>query len=161
MNENESKPTERIIGGISKSAVELALSNNRTWTSLPPVAPIADPVEEARVLAEVAKFWKGEKACLVNTIVADLRRCEENMSRYGQEYGHDYRVKVWSIVERQLAVTIHWHGKAGPMATWKAVYRKASLKAQQDLPKPVAMALDDRMERLKKAQLELARARAV
>jgi hypothetical protein len=83
------------------------------------------------------------------------------MARFGAEYGNAYAIEVWSIVQRQLAVSTNWHAKCGPIPIWRNMYRKASLKAQQDLPLPVAAAAEDAMARLRRAQRELARVRAV
>jgi len=134
MNDDQVKNQNTKPLGISKNTLEVTLANNKTWISIPPTAPGTD-------LVAVSKLWKGEKAFLVNMILKDLEKCRENMSKYGEEYGNDYVVKVWSIIERQLAVDINFHAACGPIALWKNTYKKASRKVQQELPIPVGVAV--------------------
>lgn len=145
---------------ITREMVEQALGSNPYWTTLPALRRGFDGMTPEEALAAVTRFWAGEKARVLNMIVSDLAKCEANMSRYGAAYGHDYVVGMWSVIERQLA-TKDWQYKSGPVSIWKAMYRLASKKTQQDLPAPASAAVPDRMARLAEAQRRLAEERAV
>jgi len=121
---------------IGKAAFEQALSYNKTWTLMPVYAGDVDQ-------SEAAKAWKSMKAVALNVMVASMARCME-------EHGHDYAVEVWQIVEKQL-MTANFHTRHTPIAIWSAIYKKASLRVEQQQPKSVgksmASALDELMAR--------------
>ena len=102
---------------ITRELVTEILEANPTWSKLPIVKEQID--EEALVA-----WFKGEKAKTLNKIMADLAACEK---AHGPEVFGD----VWVHVRDAFGRESNWFAKAGMMAVWKAILRKAVARAIQ------------------------------
>ena len=83
------------------------------------------------------------KAVLLNSIVSDLEKCE-------RANGKDFVVAVWATAQRAIS-TANWefytkkpmtaNREMNPFPVWRAIYRKASKKADQEMKRePKALA---------------------
>ncbi len=122
----------------SRESIESALIQNpRFANGCPGIAGMS--------YQECLKVWEGTKVKLANKIRFDLDRCE-------LANGNEFARLVWACVYPQL-IRANWVARCGVFPVWKVIYKKASMKVQQDLakekesqPKPIFDAMQEALK---------------
>lgn len=106
--------------------IEALLMNNWHWTNgCPYVKGVS--FEEAKKAYSVEK-----RTALYGLFKPMLDKCEK-------VNGNTFAMDVWLQMQRPL-LTAHW--EKGPHRIWRGIYKRASLKVQQDKPKQIGQEVD-------------------